>query len=82
MDELARFVLTSPRLASKKDAAMDKSLVAILAERAGLEKALADFPDDVAAAARQAEEVARKVKPPADGQRAEPWPPMRPGEGL
>jgi hypothetical protein len=61
---------------------MDKSVVAVLAKRAGLEKALADFPDDVAAAAQQAGEAAAKIKPPADGPRAEPWPPMRAGEGL
>jgi len=61
---------------------MDKALVEVLANRAGLQKALAEYPDDVAAAARQAEEAVRKVKPPADGPRAEPWPPMRAGEGL
>jgi len=61
---------------------MDISLVAVLAKRAGLEKALAEFPGDVAAAVRQAEEVTAKVKAPVDGPRAEPWPPMRAGKGL
>jgi len=61
---------------------MDKAAVEILAKRAGLAKALAEFPDDVAAAARQAADVAAKIRPPADGPRAEPWPPMRAGEGL
>jgi hypothetical protein len=55
---------------------MDKSMIELLARRAGLEKALAGFPEDVAAAATQAEGSAAKLKPPAD-PRAEPWPPMR-----
>jgi hypothetical protein len=33
---------------------LDHQLLAILAKAAGLEKALADFPDDVEAAAEQA----------------------------
>ncbi len=60
---------------------MDKTLVAELARRAGLDKALAEFPEDVAAAAAQAANVAAKIKAPAD-PRAEPWPAMRAGEGL
>ncbi|MBV8392394.1 MAG: hypothetical protein JOY81_04355 [Alphaproteobacteria bacterium] len=60
---------------------MDKEIVAALARRAGLEKALADFPDDVAAAAEQAEGAQRKIVAPAD-PRAEPWPAMKPGETL
>ncbi|MBI3198425.1 MAG: hypothetical protein HYZ40_13150 [Rhodospirillales bacterium] len=59
---------------------MDKSTVELLARRAGLDKALADHPEDVAAAAAQAA-VARRIKAPAD-PRAEPWPPMRAGDGL
>ena len=52
-----------------------------LARRAGLETALAEFPDDVAAAAEQAENAAARIKaPPAPA--AEPWPPMRAGAGL
>jgi hypothetical protein len=61
--------------------AMDKELMEALARRAGLDKALAQFPDDVAAAAKQAANVAGKIKAPAD-PRAEPWPPMRAGDGL
>jgi len=61
--------------------AMDKELMEALARRAGLDKALAQFPDDVAAAARQAANVTGKIKAPAD-PRAEPWPPMRAGDGL
>jgi hypothetical protein len=60
---------------------MDKEIIEMLARRAGLQKALAEFPDDVAAAASQAVDVASKIKAPAD-PRAEPWPPMRAGEGL
>ncbi len=60
---------------------MDKSVIELLARRAGLDKALAAHPEDVAAAATQAADVARKIKAPAD-PRAEPWPPMRPGNGL
>ena len=33
---------------------MDKATIEMLARRAGLDKALAEFPDDVAAAAEQA----------------------------
>ena len=60
---------------------MDKNIVAELAHRAGLDKALAEFPDDVAAAAAQAANVAGRIKAPAD-PRAEPWPAMRAGDGL
>ena len=42
---------------------MDKEIIEMLARRAGLQKALAEFPDDVAAAARQADDVASKIKP-------------------
>ena len=60
---------------------MDKQTMEVLARRAGLVKALALFPDDVAAAANQAESVMEKIKQPGDPA-AEPWPPMRAGEGL
>ena len=53
----------------------------LLARRAGLAKALAEFPDDVAAAAKQAADVTSKIKQPTDPA-AEPWPPMRAGRGL
>jgi hypothetical protein len=59
---------------------MDKEIIELLARRAGLQKALAEFPEDVAAAARQADDVAAKIKPVEP--RAEPWPPMRAGEDL
>ena len=55
---------------------MDQQLLAALARAAGLEKALADFPDDVAAAAAQAMNNAGVVRLAQDPA-AEPWPPMR-----
>ncbi|MGE5268205.1 MAG: hypothetical protein ACM3JG_00890 [Thiohalocapsa sp.] len=60
---------------------MDKEVIELLARRAGLEKALAEFPDDVAAAAEQAASVAARIKAPTEPA-AEPWPPMRAGDGL
>ncbi len=56
-------------------------IVAALAKAAGLDKALALFPDDVAAAAEQAMSTKGVVQVPADPA-IEPWPPMRPGIGL
>jgi thiamine pyrophosphate-dependent acetolactate synthase large subunit-like protein len=61
-------------------AAMDP-IVEALARAAGLEKALAEYPDDIAAAAAQALNNAGAVKVPTDPA-AEPWPPMRAGVGL
>jgi hypothetical protein len=55
---------------------MDKALVEALARRAGLEKALAQFPACVHAAAAQSLAPAQGFIPPADPA-AEPWPPMR-----
>ncbi len=60
---------------------MDKDTIEMLARRAGLARALAEFPDDVAVAAKQAADVAQKIKRPAD-PRAEPWPPMKAGTVL
>ena len=60
---------------------MDKVVMEALARRAGLGKALAEFPDDVANAASQAASAAAKILAPAD-PRAEPWPPMKAGEDL
>lgn len=60
---------------------MDQQLVAQMARAAGLEKALAEFPEDVAAAAAQALNNAGAIQVPADPA-AEPWPPMRAGVGL
>jgi len=60
---------------------MDKELVAMLARVAGLDKALAEFPDDVVAAAEQALGNKGGIAYPAEPG-AEPWPPMRAGAGL
>jgi len=59
---------------------MDEKLVAILARAAGLEKVLAEFPEDVMAAAAQALNNAGVIRVP-DDPAAEPWPPMRVGVG-
>lgn len=88
MDSRRQVVLTfgEQSYSGAGDGAMDKpaidnQTVELLARRAGLTKALAEFPDDVAAAATQATGSAQKIKAPAD-PRAEPWPPMRAGDGL
>ena len=60
---------------------IDKRALELLARRAGLEKTLAEFPDDVAAAAEQAANAVERMQAPTD-PRAEPWPPMRAGRGL
>jgi hypothetical protein len=60
---------------------MEKAIIELLARRAGLDKALAEFPEDVAAAAEQASGSVARMKAPTD-PRAEPWPPMRAGSGL
>jgi len=59
---------------------MDRDLMIALAKAAGLEKALTDYPDDVAAAAAQAVETGGAIRVPTDPA-VEPWPPMRPGTG-
>ena len=56
---------------------MNEKTIEVLARCAGLEKALKEFPDDVAAAASSAGKVtdhvrATSVAPPS----LEPWPPM------
>ena len=75
---MARVVLTLP---PAEENSMDKATIELLARRAGLAKALAEFPEDVTAAAKQAANVAEKIKQPTDPA-AEPWPPMRAGAGL
>ena len=60
---------------------MDKANLEMLVRRAGLERALTEFPEDVAAAAEQASKSVARMKAPTD-PRAEPWPPMRAGVGL
>ena len=53
----------------------------LVARAAGLDLALAEVRDDVAAAAEAAAVGVAGLVPPAD-PRAEPWPPMRVGAGL
>jgi hypothetical protein len=60
---------------------MDNAIIELLARRAGLDKALREFPDDVTAAAEQASGWVAKMQAPSE-PRAEPWPPMKPGTGL
>ena len=60
---------------------MDQETIELLARRAGLDKALREFPDDVTAAATQAGGSIARMKAPTD-PRAEPWPPMKAGTGL
>ena len=50
--------------------------IAALAKAAGLDKALAAFPDDIEAAAAQALGHADAIKFPTDPA-DEPWPPMQ-----
>jgi len=50
--------------------------IAALAKAAGLDKALAEFPEDIDAAAAQALGHAEAVRYPTDPA-AEPWPPMQ-----
>ena len=59
---------------------MDKATIEFLAKRAGLDKALAEFPEDVTAAATSAGNAVARMKAPT-GPRAEPWPPMKAGSG-
>jgi hypothetical protein len=59
---------------------MDAIIIA-LARAAGLDKALAEYPDEVVAAAEQALHNAHNITIPVDPA-AEPWPPMRAGSGL
>jgi hypothetical protein len=60
---------------------MDKDLIIALARAAGLDKAVAEFPDDVLIAAQQAFGNAGAIAVPTDPA-TEPWPPMRAGAGL
>ena len=60
---------------------MDEEIVELLARRAGLDKALAEFREDVLTAARQTAAIRQRLTAPND-PRIEPWPAMRPGEGL
>jgi hypothetical protein len=59
--------------------AMDERMAEAIARRAGLEKALEEFPDDVVAAANSAATVTewiRRSSGTASEPLSEPWPPM------
>ena len=56
---------------------MDETMVAAIARRAGLQRALEAFPDDVAAAAASAAKATERVRRSGTLLEAsEPWPPM------
>ena len=59
----------------------DKTEALLTAEAAGLHKAVAEFRDDVLAAARSAADM-RKSFTASDDPAVEPWPPMRTGGGA
>jgi hypothetical protein len=59
---------------------MDKDVIIALARAAGLDKAVAEFPEDVYAAAQQALGNAGAIAVPTDPA-DEPWPPMVTGPG-
>jgi hypothetical protein len=61
-------------------ATIDRATLELLARRAGLDKAWAEFPDDVAFAAASAGSAVARMQAPTD-PRAEPWPPMKAGSG-
>ena len=56
---------------------MDEKTIEVIARRAGLQRAIEAFPDDVAAAAISArkatDRIRRSAPPPPE---LEPWPPM------
>jgi hypothetical protein len=60
---------------------MDTVLMEALARLAGLDKMLAGYPDDLAAAFASATGHREVIKAP-EAPDAEPWPPMRAGEAL
>src|SRR3989440_559519 len=56
---------------------MEKAIIELLARRAGLDKALAEFPEDVAAAAEQASGSVARMQAPTD-----PRAPVRAGRAA
>jgi len=56
---------------------MDERMVDAIARRAGLERALGEFPDDVAAAAISAAKATEGIRQSSGMEPlSEPWPPM------
>jgi hypothetical protein len=60
---------------------MDAETIRAFALAAGLDKALAEFPDDVAAAAAAAAANLDAINVTTDAA-VEPWPPMRAGSSA
>jgi hypothetical protein len=54
---------------------MDESMIEAIARRAGLERALEAFPDDVVAAANSAAKATDRIRR-SSSTPSEPWPPM------
>ena len=63
------------------DKSNDESHALLIAEAAGLHKVIAEYRDEVLAAARAAA-TARKAFTAAEDPAVEPWPPMRVGGGA
>ena len=55
---------------------MDEKTIEAIARRAGLVRALEEFPDDVAAAANSASTVTDRIRRSDGPPTLEPWPPM------
>ena len=55
---------------------MDERTVEAIARRAGLVRALEEFPEDVAAAASSASSVTDRIHRSNAAPSLEPWPPM------
>ena len=64
-----------------KDKSNDETHALSIAEAAGLHKVVAEYRDEVLAAARAAA-TARKAFTAPDDAAVEPWPPMRVGGGA
>jgi hypothetical protein len=64
-----------------KDKSDDVTNALAIAEAAGLHKAVAEYRDEVLAAAKSAADM-RKTFTAPDNPAIEPWPPMRTGGGA
>jgi hypothetical protein len=58
----------------------DEKILSV-ARAAGLDKVIAEFPDELVAAAKVASDARSAFSPPADAA-IEPWPPMTTGGGA
>jgi hypothetical protein len=64
-----------------KDKSTDETHALLIAEAAGLDKVIAEFRDEVLAAAKAAASARNAFTAP-DDPAVEPWPPMRVGGGV